>query len=92
MNKTIKEYFQYHDRMPKTKIGNGSLIWGVILIALSFIIPAIAFYLFAIPIILGLIALRNKDKLGYYGILLGLLSWLISWFLMPSISNILYQF
>jgi len=76
--------------MPKTKIGNGSLIWGIIIIALSFIFPAIAFYLFVIPIILGILALRNKDKLGYYGILLGILAWLISWFIMPLINNMLY--
>ena len=73
-----------------TKIGNGSLIWGVILIVLSVIFPAIAFYLFVIPIILGLFALKIKDKLGYYGILLGILSWLISWFIMPLITDMLY--
>jgi len=75
-----------------TKIGNGSIIWGIIILALAFIFPAGAFFLFVIPIILGLFALKIKDKIGYYGILLGILSWLISWFIMPYIKDMLYQF
>jgi len=75
-----------------TKIGNSSRIWGVIIVALAFILPSIAFFLFVIPIILGLMALKSKDKLGHYGILLGVLAWLISWFIMPMIKDILFQF
>ena len=73
-----------------TTMGNGSLLWGIILVALSIIFPAGAFFLFVIPIILGLFALKQKDKLGYLGILLGVLSWIISWFVMPYIRSLMY--
>lgn len=73
------------------KIGNTSLISGLIIIVLAVIFPALAFYLFVIPIILGLLALRRKDKLGYYGLVLGILAWLISWFVMSYVTDLLYQ-
>ena len=73
-----------------TKVGNGSLIWGIILVALSVISPGLASFLFVIPIILGLFALKIKDKIGYFGILLGILSWIISWFIMPYIRSLMY--
>ena len=72
-----------------TKIGEGSLIWGLILVALSIIASWLAFFLFVIPIILGLFALKQKDKLGYFGILLGVLSWIILWFVMPYIRSLI---
>ena len=74
----------------KTKIGEHSIIWGIIIVALS-IFTGLAIFLFFIPIILGILALKRKDKLGYFGILLGIISWIISLFIMPYIRGILFS-
>jgi len=76
----------------KTKIGEGALLMGIICIISALIFPFIAFFLFFIPIIFGFLALKKKDKQGYYGIILGVVSWLLSWFIMPYINSLLYQF